>query len=68
MTGDAPQPGDKPRADGDPWSDPDADIAWWRTDGDRPVEIVGGAGDDRERRDDPDDRDDRDDRRDGNDR
>lgn len=31
MTGDAPQPGDKPRDGGDPWAGPDANIAWWRT-------------------------------------
>ena len=34
MTGDAPQPGETPRTEGNPWSfDPDA--AWWRGDGDR---------------------------------
>jgi hypothetical protein len=34
VTGDAPQPGETPRAEGNPWSfDPDA--AWWRGDGDR---------------------------------
>ncbi len=31
MTGDAPQPGDKPRDDAEPWSSGDANIAWWRT-------------------------------------
>jgi hypothetical protein len=34
VTGDAPQPGETPRTEGNPWSfDPDA--AWWRGDGDR---------------------------------
>jgi hypothetical protein len=34
VTGDAPQPGETPHAEGNPWSfDPDA--AWWRGDGDR---------------------------------
>ncbi|HEY7272936.1 MAG TPA: hypothetical protein VH502_09400 [Actinoplanes sp.] len=34
MTGNAPQPGETPRTEGNPWSfDPDA--AWWRGDGDR---------------------------------
>ncbi len=34
MTGDAPQPGTKPRDQGEPWSYTDANIAWWRADGD----------------------------------
>jgi len=34
VTGNAPQPGETPRTEGNPWSfDPDA--AWWRGDGDR---------------------------------
>jgi len=34
VTGDAPQPGETPRTEGNPWSfDPDA--AWWRGEGDR---------------------------------
>src|SRR4051794_13864434 len=34
VTGDAPQPGETPRTEGNPWSfDPDA--AWWRGDADR---------------------------------
>jgi hypothetical protein len=34
VTGDAPQPGETPRTEGNPWTfDPDA--AWWRGDGDR---------------------------------
>jgi hypothetical protein len=34
VTGDAPQPGETPHTEGNPWSfDPDA--AWWRGDGDR---------------------------------
>ncbi len=34
MTGDAPQPGETPRTEGNPWSF-DPDEAWWRGDGDR---------------------------------
>ncbi len=34
MTGDAPQPGETPRTEANPWSF-DPDEAWWRGDGDR---------------------------------
>jgi hypothetical protein len=34
VTGDAPQPGETPRTEGNPWSF-DPDEAWWRGDGDR---------------------------------
>ncbi|MEU7902595.1 hypothetical protein [Actinoplanes sp. NPDC049118] len=30
MTGDAPQPGETPRNEGDPWSYADPEAAWWR--------------------------------------
>jgi hypothetical protein len=35
VTGDAPQPGDKPRNEGQPWSSAEADLAWWRPGADR---------------------------------
>ncbi|MET0426495.1 MAG: hypothetical protein ABW046_21690 [Actinoplanes sp.] len=35
MIGDAPQPGETPRTEGDPWSFADPDPAWWRGETDR---------------------------------
>ena len=35
MTGDAPQPGDKPRNEKDPWAYPDPNTAWWRVEQER---------------------------------
>ncbi|MBU2662988.1 hypothetical protein KOI35_05650 [Actinoplanes bogorensis] len=43
MLGDTPQPGETPRGEGDPWSLPDPDAAWWRGETDR-------SADDRPRR------------------
>jgi hypothetical protein len=35
MTGDAPQPGETPRNEGNPWSYADPESAWWRGENDR---------------------------------
>ena len=35
MTGDAPQPGETPRAESEPWSYPDPNTAWWRIEEER---------------------------------
>ncbi|HET6532242.1 MAG TPA: hypothetical protein VFH03_16775 [Actinoplanes sp.] len=35
MTGNVPQPGDKPRNEGEPWAYTDANIAWWRVEEER---------------------------------
>jgi len=36
MTGDAPQPGETPRNEGNPWSYADPESAWWRGETDQP--------------------------------
>ena len=35
VTGDAPQPGDKPRNEKDPWAYPESNTAWWRVEQER---------------------------------
>jgi hypothetical protein len=35
VTGNVPQPGDKPRNEGEPWAYTDANIAWWRVEEER---------------------------------
>ncbi|MFG1610700.1 hypothetical protein [Actinoplanes sp. NPDC049265] len=35
MTGDAPQPGETPRTESEPWSFPDPNTAWWRVEEER---------------------------------
>jgi hypothetical protein len=44
VTGDAPQPGDKPRNEGEPWSYTDPNTAWWQVERDRePTGELAGA-------------------------
>jgi hypothetical protein len=44
VTGDAPQPGETPRGESNPWAFVESDIAWWRADAERAPEGAANTG------------------------